>query len=58
MKEQISICKRNSDGTLRVIGRKSLMTTLDESTMTLLATYKGKQYTVDGNYILGYIIVE
>jgi hypothetical protein len=56
MKEQITICKQNPNGTLGAVAERKLSVELDEATMTLKAKFNGKWYTVSGNVYLQYII--
>lgn len=58
MKEKIQVCKRNENSSLTVIIEdKMLPVELDESTMTLYATYNKQRYEVLGAFHLQYIVI-
>lgn len=56
MKELITICKQNPNGTLGAIADRKLPVKLDEATMSLTARFNGKWYTVSGNMYQQYIV--
>lgn len=58
MKEEISICRKNGDGRLVVIGTKRLWCELDEEKMEVYTVYHGERRTVHGNYLMPYIVLE
>lgn len=59
MKQKINVCTRNNEtGNLTIIKEDAwLSVDLDEETMTVYATYKGRPYEVMGNIYLSYIVV-
>jgi hypothetical protein len=57
MKEKITICKREN-GKLVIIKEVRLNTSLDERTMELTCRYEHKQYKVEGNIYMPYIVIE
>lgn len=58
MKQRLTLCKRNSNGSLTIIGDKVLNTVLNESEMIVYATYNGKPCAVEGSIYMWYIVVE
>jgi hypothetical protein len=58
MKQQISICKRNENGSLTITDEKKLNTELNEQEMEVYAKYHGKSYKIEGNINMFFIVVE
>ena len=58
MKQRLTLCKRNRDNSLTIIGDKVCDTLLNESEMIVYATCNKKRYPVEGSIYMWYIVVE
>jgi len=57
MMQNIKVCERLPNGSLRILDEKRLKTRLDEETMTVYVTYQRVQYEVRGTIFAPYIQV-
>jgi len=58
MKQRLTLCRRNRDNSLTIIGEKVCNALLSQSEMVVYATYNGKSYPVEGSIYMWYIVVE